>query len=111
MEEEKRPNRRPRAADNDRFLSWLDGVADPRERYRHATEELEKHQLAVVRLSSIRASAAADAYGDGVSVRKLAEALGVSPSRIHQLLKEAGKEQSARTGGSIESGLPGPDDQ
>ena len=75
--------------DSDTFLAWLSGVPDPQERYRRATEELEKHQRAVEQLSSVRASAAADAYESGDSVRALAQQLGVSPARVHQLIQEA----------------------
>ncbi len=71
------------------FLAWLDGVQDPQERYRWATKELEKHQRVSTRLSSVRASAAADAYRDGASVRGLAQQLGLSPSRVHQLIHDA----------------------
>jgi DNA-directed RNA polymerase specialized sigma24 family protein len=71
------------------FLAWLDGVQDPRERYRWATRELERHQRAATQLSSVRASAAADAYRDGASVRSLARQLGLSPSRVHQLIHDA----------------------
>ena len=80
------------------FLAWLEGVPDPRERYRRATEELEKHQQAVERLSSVRALAAADAYESGDSVRALAEQLGVSPSRVHQLIQEAKPRPAKETG-------------
>jgi DNA-directed RNA polymerase specialized sigma24 family protein len=75
--------------ETDRFVAWLEGVPDPKERYRRATEELEKHQQAVEALSSVRAAAAAAAYDDGESVRALAGRLGVSPSRVHQLIHEA----------------------
>jgi DNA-directed RNA polymerase specialized sigma24 family protein len=71
------------------FLSWLERVQDPRERYRAATAELEKHQQAIERLSSVRAIAASDAYESGETVRALAEQLEVSPSRVHQLIQEA----------------------
>jgi DNA-directed RNA polymerase specialized sigma24 family protein len=84
--------------DADAFLDWLKGVPDPQERYRRATEELEKHQRAVEQLSSVRALAAADAYESGDSVRALAERLGVSPSRVHQLIQEA-KAQPAKEAG------------
>ena len=80
----------PAPAGTPRRSSWLGGVPDPQERYRQATEELEKHQRAVEQLSAVRASAAADAYDEGDSVRALAERLGVSPSRVHQLIQEAG---------------------
>ena len=76
--------------DTEHFLAWLGGVEDPRERYRQATSELEKHQRAVEQLSAVRAAAAADAYDEGDSIRALAERLGVSPSRVHQLIQEAG---------------------
>ncbi len=75
--------------DNEAFLNWLKGVPDPRERYRRATNELEKYQRAVKELSSVRAAAAADAYDTAGSVRGLASDLGVSPTRAHQLIKEA----------------------
>ncbi len=75
--------------DNETFLSWLKSVPDPRERYRRATDELEKYQKAVEELSSLRAEAAADAYDSAGSVRGLASELGVSPTRAHQLIKEA----------------------
>jgi hypothetical protein len=75
--------------DNEAFLQWLKGVPDPRERYRRATDELEKYQKAVEELSTLRAFAAADAYDSAGSVRGLASELGVSPTRAHQLIKEA----------------------
>ena len=75
--------------DNEAFLEWLKGVPDPRERYRRATDELEKYQKAVEQLSSLRAAAAAEAYDSFRSVRGLASELGVSPTRAHQLIKEA----------------------
>jgi hypothetical protein len=73
----------------DAFLDWLRDIADPRERYRRATEELEKHRRAVEMLSSVRAAAASDAYEAGGTVRGLAAQLGVSPARVHQLIQEA----------------------
>ena len=84
--------------DTEAFLAWLDGVPDPRERYRRATEELERHQQAVEQLSRVRATAAADAYEEADSVRALAGRLGVSPSRVHQLIQEA-KAQTAKAAG------------
>jgi DNA-directed RNA polymerase specialized sigma24 family protein len=75
--------------ENDAFVEWLKGVPDPRERYRRATNELEKYQKAVEELSSLRAAAAADAYDSAGSVRELASELGVSPTRAHQLIREA----------------------
>ncbi len=80
---------------SDAFLEWLKGVPDPRERYRRATDELGKYQKAVEELSSLRAAAAADAYDSAGSVRGLASELGVSPTRAHQLIKEA-KERPAK---------------
>jgi DNA-directed RNA polymerase specialized sigma24 family protein len=95
----KEPDRAPESkGGSEDFVAWLQEVPDPQERYRRATEELEKHQEAVERLSQVRASAAADAYEVGGSVRGLAERLGVSPSRIHQLIQEA-KAQPARKAG------------
>jgi DNA-directed RNA polymerase specialized sigma24 family protein len=84
--------------DTERFLAWLEGVPDPQERYRHATRELGRHQEVVERLSSVRASAAADAYESGKTVRALAEQLGVSPSRVHQLISEAKSRSQKETG-------------
>jgi DNA-directed RNA polymerase specialized sigma24 family protein len=99
MAERKRPDRSPRTSDEtEAFLAWLNGVPDPQERYRRATEELEKHQQAVEKLSSVRALAVTDAYESGDSVRGLAERLGVSPSRVHQLIQEA-KVQPAKEAG------------
>jgi DNA-directed RNA polymerase specialized sigma24 family protein len=90
----------PEAKDStEDFLQWLEGVPDPRERYRRATAELEKHQQVVERLSSVRASAASDAYESGDTVRALAEQLGVSPSRVHQLIKES-KARSSKAAGA-----------
>lgn len=86
------------SGDTEAFVSWLGGVEDPRERYRRATQELEKHQRAVEQLSAVRAAAAADAYDEGDSVRALAERLGVSPSRVHQLIQEAGSRPSKGSG-------------
>jgi len=76
-------------ADTESFITWLEEVPDPQERYRRATAELEKHQQVVERLSSVRAVAASDAYESGETVRALAEQLGVSPSRVHQLIQES----------------------
>lgn len=81
------------------FLQWLEGVPDPRERYRQATVKLEKHQKAVELLSSVRAAAASDAYASGETVRALAKQLEVSPSRVHQLIQEAAKGRSAKVKG------------
>jgi len=93
------PDQEPTTSkDTEAFVSWLGGVEDPRERYRRATEELEKHQWAVEQLSAVRAAAAADAYDEGDSVRALAARLGVSPSRVHQLIQEAGSRPSKGTG-------------
>ncbi len=113
MVERKQPTSGPPSAkgDTEKFLAWLEGVPDPRERYRRATEELERHQQVVERLSAVRASAAADAYESGETVRALAEHLGVSPSRVHQLIQEAkgrstrepkptGRQSSRKKGGS-----------
>jgi DNA-directed RNA polymerase specialized sigma24 family protein len=71
------------------FLDRLDEIPDPLKRYRRATDELEKHQQAVVQISSARSIAVADAYDAGSSVRALAERLGLSPPRVHQLIHEA----------------------
>lgn len=74
---------------NDAFLEWLEQVPDPRERYRRATEELERHQQAMERLSSLRAAAVADAYDSGETIRSLAEEFDVSPARVHQIIHTA----------------------
>jgi hypothetical protein len=84
--------------DSEAFLARLESIPDPQERYRRATAELEKHQQVVERLSSVRALAAADAYESGETVRTLAEQLGVSPSRVHQLIQES-KARSTKGGG------------
>jgi DNA-directed RNA polymerase specialized sigma24 family protein len=97
MSEQKHPKgKQPQTEDS--FLKWLEEVPDPRERYRRATEELEKHQQVVEQLSSVRALAAADAYESGDTVRSLAEQLGVSPSRVHQLIQEARTRSAKETG-------------
>lgn len=87
---------------NDAFLEWLERVPDPRERFRRATQELEKHQQAVERLSALRAEAAADAYASGDTVRALADELDVSPARVHQIIKTA----SGRPAEAPEKGRP-----
>jgi hypothetical protein len=78
-----------RSVGTEAFLEWLKGVPDPKERDRRATDELERYQKAVEALSYLRAAAAADAYDSAGSVRGLASELGVSPTRAHQLIKEA----------------------
>ena len=88
----------PGKDDAESFLARLESIPDPQERYRRATAELEKHQQVVERLSSVRALAAADAYESGETVRTLAEQLGVSPSRVHQLIQES-KARSTKGGG------------
>jgi DNA-directed RNA polymerase specialized sigma24 family protein len=94
--------RSPRDGDSEAFLEWLERVPDPRERYRRATEELERHQQAVERLSSLRADAAADAYASGETIRALAEEFDVSPARIHQIIQTA----SGRPAEAPEKGRP-----
>lgn len=49
----------------------------------------------MARLSAERSDAAAEAYDSGLSLRALADELGVSSSRVHQLVHEA---RSRRTG-------------
>jgi DNA-directed RNA polymerase specialized sigma24 family protein len=100
MKDQKPPKRKEpiSTVDTDSFLVWLESVPDPQERYRRATAELEKHQQVVERLSSVRALAAAAAYESGETVRTLAEQLGVSPSRVHQLIQES-KARSAKVAG------------
>lgn len=100
MADRKKPASGPpqRKDDTEAFLTWLEGVSDPKERYRRATAEMEKHQDVVERLSAVRAVAASDAYESGGSVRALAEQLGVSASRVHQLIQEA-KARSAKEAG------------
>ena len=85
-------------ANNDAFLEWLEQVPDPRERYRRATQELERHQQAMERLSSLRASAVADAYDDGETIRSLAEEFDVSPARVHQIIQTASGRPSEAPG-------------
>ena len=85
-------------ANNDAFLEWLEQVPDPRERYRRATEELERHQQAMERLSSLRASAVADAYDSGETIRSLAEEFDVSPARVHQIMQTASGRPSEAPG-------------
>jgi hypothetical protein len=67
----------------------LEAIADPLERFGLATEELARHQRAIERLSAVRAEAVAGAHRSGESVRALARRFGVSPSRIHQLVRDA----------------------
>jgi DNA-directed RNA polymerase specialized sigma24 family protein len=100
MPSRKKPSGNPPQTQDDSktFLAWLEAVPDPRERYRRATEELEKHQEAVERLSAVRATAASAAYESGETIRALAEQLGVSPARVHQLIQE-GKARSAKETG------------
>ena len=87
-----------RAADPERsdeaFLEWLESLPDARSRYEQATTALERHQQAVQRLSGLRASAAAECYGEGESLQDVAQTLGVSRARVHQLVQE-GRKQAA----------------
>jgi hypothetical protein len=64
--------------DTGAFVAMVEAIPDPQVRYQRATEELERHQQAVER-----------------SVRVLAQRLGVSPSRVHQLIQDA-KARSAK---------------
>ena len=84
--------------DTEQFLAWLEDVPDPRERYRRATTELEKHQQVIEQLSSVRAEAVSDAYASGETVRALAEELGMSPARLHQLIQQSKARTSKGTG-------------
>ena len=79
----------PRSRDDGDVLAVLAATADPEERYVLATAELAAHVEAIERLSSVRADAVAAAHASGGSVRVLAQRLGVSPSRVHQLIQES----------------------
>ena len=70
------------------FLAWLESVPDARTRFEQATTELERHQQLVQRLSAVRATAAADFYDEGESLETIAQRLGVSRARVHQLVQE-----------------------
>jgi len=84
------PDRAPRSlGDVDGFLAALESITDPERRYEVATEALGEHVKVIERLSAVRGDAVAAAYGAGGSVRSLAQRLGVSPSRVHQLMQEA----------------------
>jgi len=83
------------------MVESLERLPDPQVRYRQATEELERHQQAIERLSSVRADAAAQAYDSGDSVRSLARRLGVSPSRVHQLIQEARARSAGDPGAAV----------
>jgi transposase-like protein len=98
MADAEQPGSDPPADGTEAFLAWLESVPDPQERYRRATDELERHQRAVERLSELRAAAAADAYESAGSVRGLASEWGVSPTRAHQLIQEgqSGQEGTAK---------------
>jgi DNA-directed RNA polymerase specialized sigma24 family protein len=94
--QEQRPEDLRRTADDTgAFVAMVEAIPDPQVRYQRATEELDRHQQAVERLSAVRADAAAAAYDSGGSVRVLAQRLGVSPSRVHQLIQDA-KARSAK---------------
>ena len=86
----------PADRETESFLDWLEQLQDPRERYRRATQELERHRDAVERLSSLRAAAAADAYTTGNTIRSLAEEFEVSPARLHQLIQTAGERRPGK---------------
>ena len=79
----------PRSGGDGDVLAALAATADPEERYVLATAELATHLEAIERLSSVRADAVAAAHASGRSVRVLAQRLGVSPSRVHQLIQES----------------------
>src|ERR1019366_3769820 len=94
--QEQRPEDLRRTADDTgAFVAMVEAIPDPQVRYQRATEELDRHQQAVERLSAVRGDAAAAAYDSGGSVRVLAQRLGVSPSRVHQLIQDA-KARSAK---------------
>ena len=85
-EEEATPGHRVRG--HDAFLEWLKGVPDPQERYRRATDELEGTRRRSS--SSPRCGPLPQPTRTTPPVRRgLAGELGVSPTRAHQLIKEA----------------------
>jgi hypothetical protein len=75
--------------DVESLAARLEAIADPLERFGLASAELARHQRAIERLSAVRAEAVAGAHRSGESVRALARRFGVSPSRIHQLVRDA----------------------
>jgi len=81
--------RPPSPGDVGNILAVLADTTDPELRYELATAELAGHVQAIEQLSSIRADAVAAAYASNSSVRGLAQRLGVSPSRVHQLIQES----------------------
>jgi len=93
------PTSPPRSlGDVDGFLAVVEAIPDPERRYEVATVALGEHVQAIERLSSVRADAVAALYLEGGSVRSLAQRLGVSPSRVHQLIHEAHARASAPAG-------------
>ncbi len=85
-----------RGGDVGDVLAELADTTDPEARYRLATDELAAHVQAIERLSSIRADAVASAYASSGSVRVLAQRLGVSSTRVHQLIQESKARASDR---------------
>ena len=71
------------------LLAMLASVDDPERRYELATVALGEHLRAMEQLSVVRGDAVASAYRAGGSIRELAQRLGVSPSRVHQLIQDA----------------------
>jgi hypothetical protein len=83
-------------------------------RFRRERRVLARVRRAAWRLDQAereRAWALASARAEGVSVRKVAEAAGLSPTRVHQLTKDADVDTlEAGLGGLRAAGWPAPED-
>lgn len=67
-------------------LEDLVGIPDPLDRARRVSDLLEQHQAAIAELARVRRDALEELLNGGTSQQHIAEALGMSRSRVSQLL-------------------------
>jgi hypothetical protein len=61
-------------------------IADPYERFRAATSEIERYRRAITELGAIRARAASVLHASGLPYREIGKKLGLSTPRVAQLV-------------------------
>ncbi|MBV9026362.1 MAG: hypothetical protein JO362_21800 [Streptomycetaceae bacterium] len=69
------------------LISALEAVEDPTDRFRRAGELLATWSTQQSRISGIRQQVVVSLRAEGVSYRKIAKTLGVSPVRVQQIEK------------------------
>src|SRR6266702_3167140 len=92
-------------------------IKDPQERARAANKLIDEYQAAIAELSDVRRETLRELLASGMSQMAIAEMLGMSKSRISQLLSAGTRPErtflgtgkvTVAVGGKLEAGKPDP---